>query len=231
MKKKTNTSTYITLLLIFISIFTLSLIFDTTEKPFTILSSIGCGGLASVIVAWLIERSNTKINQNRNKAIINHLLYRFDIYVISECQKALITCAKRLDIDLDKKYTLLEIQTMLNNLDCNNSFFKTFVDNINKGMGSITEITLLNFDQSDFEGKLYYLFLILRTNCKTIKEMSQSNESNEVIKNLIISTFSHINDINVLRENNYTYHISDVEKEYIIRFRESRNSRKTEEDN
>ena len=64
-RTETNYIAYFVLTLFFLGLSLLSLGFD--EKPFTILSSLGCGGIASVVVAWLMEQSNNRINKYRNK--------------------------------------------------------------------------------------------------------------------------------------------------------------------
>ncbi len=63
---ETNYIAYFALTILFLGLSLLALGFETYEKPFTVLSSLGCGGIASVIVAWLMEQSNNRINKYRN---------------------------------------------------------------------------------------------------------------------------------------------------------------------
>ena len=177
---ETNFRTYLTLLIFFTALFLLSLIFDTTEKPFTIFSSIGCGGIASVVVAWLVEVSSNKINRNRNEIIISQLLYGFDAYVMIECQRALGHCAKSQDIDIDKSYSISEICSMLNKADSKAVYFRGFSDKIQKGLNGVTEITLLSFDQSERGRTLYDLFLALRSTMHTMSDISENENFEEL---------------------------------------------------
>ena len=63
-RTETNYITCFVLTLLFLGLSLVSLGFE--DKPFTVLSSLGCGGIASVIVAWLMEQSNNRINKYRN---------------------------------------------------------------------------------------------------------------------------------------------------------------------
>lgn len=215
----TNICAYLALLIFFTGLFVVSLLFDTSEKPFTVLSSIGCGGIASVVVAWLVENSNNRAIRNRNKNIINQLLYGFDTFVIVECQRALGCCAKAQDIDIDKSYTIPEICSMLTKIDEKNVYFRGFTNIIEKGLNGITEVTLLSFDQSDLGSTLYDLFLALRTTLHTISQVSEVDNSEEITKIMVLDCFDFINQINLSRNKNCTYQILDDNKEYIKSFR------------
>lgn len=215
----TNNFAYFSLSLLFIGLSFFSLGFETTEKPFTIISSLGCGGIASVVVAYLIEKSNNRIIKRRNKTAINQLLYNFDAYVISECQRALNHCAKHQDFDIEKDYTIAEIVAMLEKEKSSAVYFKGFSDTIEQGLNGVTEVTLLNFDQSEFGSRLYDLFLALRTTVQTISKVSDMDNSDEIVKIMVIDCLQFINDINIARDKNITYHILDSDKDYIKSFR------------
>lgn len=213
----TNALAYVALLILFVAISLFSLGFE--EKVFTVFSSIGCGGIASIVVAGLIEKSNNRIIKNRNRGAINQLLYGFDAYMISECQRALNHCAKHQDFDIEKDYTITEIIAMLEKEKSDAVYFKGFSDTIEQGLNGVTEVTLLNFDQSDFGRHLHDLFLALRTTVQTISKVSDIDNSDEIIKIMVIDCLQFINDINIARDKNVTYHILDSDKEYIESFR------------
>ena len=217
--KETNICAYLSLLIFFTGLFFLSLIFDTTEKPFTIFSSIGCGGIASVVVAWLVEKSNNRVNRNRNKTIINQLLYGFDTYITIECQRAIGHCAKLQEIDIDKSYSIPEICAMLEKASSKDVYFRGFSDVIQKGLNDVTDVTVLNFDQTKFGSTLYDLLLALKSTLQTMSQISEVDDSEEVIKIMVIDCFDFINQINITREKNCTYQILDNSKKYIKSFR------------
>lgn len=72
-KSTPNKKLYIILLVIALSIIAISIFISKEWTLFTIVSGIGCGGVASVIVAWLIDEANynrDKQRSTRNKEII-----------------------------------------------------------------------------------------------------------------------------------------------------------------
>ena len=231
--RETNTLIYIGLLSSFVALALFSLTFDTTEKPFTVISSIGCGGISSVIAAGLVECANNKKIKLRNKEIINQLLYGFDIFTKIECEQAIRNCAKLQDVDIDKNFTILEIREMLQELKPNNAYFKGFSDMINNGMNGITEVTILSFDQTGVGSNLYDSFIALRSTLETISKICNSNEINspeEMIKLLVIDCLDSINEINIIRGKNITYQLSDNDKKYIENFRKALEFQKSKSD-
>ena len=72
-KSTPNKKLYIILLVIALSIIAISIFISKEWTLFTIVSGIGCGGVASIIVAWLIDEANynrDKQRSTRNKEII-----------------------------------------------------------------------------------------------------------------------------------------------------------------
>lgn len=86
--KKSNNLLYLALLVVSLTAFGFSFCFSSTEREFTLLSSVGCSGIVSVLVAWLLERSNDRIQGIKNTEILNCLLNGFDIGVKCEMQRA-----------------------------------------------------------------------------------------------------------------------------------------------
>mgnify|MGYP000960133603 CR=1 FL=1 len=64
--KKSNNLLYLALLVVSLTAFGFSFCFSSTEREFTLLSSVGCSGIVSVLVAWLLERSNDRIQGIKN---------------------------------------------------------------------------------------------------------------------------------------------------------------------
>lgn len=224
--KNTNVFTYFVLLAISIILLICSLNFDTSEKQFTILSSLGCGGIASVIVAWLVECSNIKINKEKNKAIINQLLNSFDLFVEFECQRAISNCCRYFDMDVEKNYSISEIKTYLNELDSKAVYFKGFPAMIEKGISEVAELSLLNFDQTDLGRNLYDLFQVLKSTTKMLKQVTEFELDEEVIKLLVIQCFGVFDDINKVRKIDSTYSLPEDSKKYIKKIRETKEKRK-----
>ena len=62
---KTNHILYTILILSFLTISLLSLLIPTTYPWFTLVSGLGCGGFASVLIAWLVDIATCKTNNKK----------------------------------------------------------------------------------------------------------------------------------------------------------------------
>ena len=62
---KSNHKLYIRLFLLFLVVSFLSLLISTASPWFTLVSGLGCGGCASVLVAWLIDIMTCKANNKK----------------------------------------------------------------------------------------------------------------------------------------------------------------------
>lgn len=90
---KTNYILYVCLLLLFLAISLISLLISMDSPWFTLVTSFGCGGLASVLVAWLVDMAICKINNNKaklyQKEIFSELISSFETGIqpfIFECE-------------------------------------------------------------------------------------------------------------------------------------------------
>ena len=220
--KKTNTTLYIILLIASLAICLASLLFDSTNKFFTLCSSVGCSGIVSVIVAWLIEISNNKIQTCRDKEIINHLLDGFDVRVKVEMQRALLNCSKLENFDIDKSYSINEIVSLLEKLDKDHVYFKGFPDMVEKITGNVDAIVLLSFEKSGTGMSLYSEFVRIQEYLNTMNFLGEDMYVLELIKIFDIEIIKAFGRINTLREINETYEIPGDSKDYIKRIQEKK---------
>lgn len=218
--KKTNTTLYVILLIASLVICFASLLFDSANKFFTLCSSVGCSGIVSVIVAWLIEISNNKIQTCRDKEIINRLLGGFDIRVKVEMQRALLNCSKFEDFDIDKNYSIDEIVSLLEKLDKEHVYFRGFPDMIEKITGNVDAIVLLNFEKSETGMNLYSEFVRIQEYLNTMNFLGDDKDISELIKIFVIEIIKAFGRINTLREINDRYEIPEDSKGYIKRIQE-----------
>ena len=121
--KKNNNFIYIILSIASVACCVASLFFDPSQKAFTMLATIGCSGIVSVLVAWLLERSNEKIMEAKNEEILSCLLRKFDVMVQIEMQRALVACAKINDIELNKNYSISDICGLVEKLSSDHVLF------------------------------------------------------------------------------------------------------------
>ena len=218
--KKTNTTLYIILLIASLVICLASFLFDSTNKFFTLCSSVGCSGIVSVIVAWLIEISNNKMQTCRDKEIINRLLNGFDVRVKVEMQRALLNCSKLEKFDIDKRYSINEIVSMLEKLDKDHIYFKGFPDMVKKIIGNVDATVLLSFEKSETGMSLYSEFVCIQEYLKTMNFLGEDMDVLELIKIFDIEIIKAFGRINTFREINETYEIPEDSKDYIKRIQE-----------
>ena len=115
---KTNSLTYIVIILISIVIAGCSFCFDAESRCVAILTGVGSGGVASAIVAWLIDRSDCKKRNVRNDTHIETLFTQFDLSILHELKMVLDTCvAHGYIIDQTKDYSCEEILVALKSAD------------------------------------------------------------------------------------------------------------------
>ena len=181
---------------------------------------MGCSGIVSVIVAWLIEISNNKIQTCRDKEVINRLLDGFDIRVKVEMQRALLNCSKFEDFDIDKNYSIDEIVSLLEKLDKEHVYFRGFPDMVEKITGNVDAIMLLNFEKSETGMNLYSEFVHIQEYLNTMNFLDDDKDISELIKIFVIEIIKAFGRINTLREINDRYEIPEDSKGYIKRIQE-----------
>jgi len=98
-----NNKLYLCLLLGAIALTGVSLLFQGSEAIFTIWTSITCGGIASILVAWLIDAANcrqlTKKTLDNRKALFANLYRVFDdglqLFIYESVNKDYCTDSKK----------------------------------------------------------------------------------------------------------------------------------------
>lgn len=97
---------------------------------------------------------------------------------------------------------------------------------IEKGISEVAELSLLNFDQTDLGRNLYDLFQVLKSTTKMLKQVTEFELDEEVIKLLVIQCFGVFDDINKVRKIDSTYSLPEDSKKYIKKIRETKEKRK-----
>lgn len=90
---KANHILYVSLILLFLAISLTSLRICMESPWFTLVAGLGCGGFASVLVAWLVDVATCKVNNNKAKfyqdEIFSELISSFETGIqpfIFECE-------------------------------------------------------------------------------------------------------------------------------------------------
>lgn len=227
--RKNNNTLYIILSIASVVCCGASLFFNTSHKAFTMLASIGCSGIVSVLVAWLLERSNERIQNTKDKEILDCLLEGFDIGVKCEMQRALLNCDRMTELDLEKEHTITEISSLLKELPADHVYFQGLPDMIEKSMRSISPTTLLSFSKNESGIKLHSLFSALQSYINTIRLFIENDGMPDVSKGFGIEIVTTLDQINKIRGINEKYSIPEDSKKYILARRKVMQSRKAVE--
>lgn len=206
-----------------------SLFFDPSHKAFTMLASIGCSGIVSVLVAWLLERSNERIQNTKDKEIMDCLLNGLDVGVKCEMQRALLNCDRVTELDLEKEYTITEISSMLKELPADHVYFRGLPDMIEKSMRNISPTTLLSFSKNESGINLHSLFSALQSCINTIHLLGENDGMPDISKGFGIEIITTLDQINKLRGINEKYSVPEDSKKYILAMRKAKQNRKAVE--
>lgn len=223
-----NKTLYIPLLLIAI-VMTLSfLLIDYSSKCFTITSGIGCGGIASVIVAWLIDVANCRQQNKQNDDFLEHVFDNFDMYVKNELQTIISYCAKYdNDINLEKKYSIEQILEMINNANGMSPFWDICYNNLGVAYESVNTVSLLAFDPTPQHTMLYSLINMCASNSRKMKSIMscykiEDNSESTFPYIMICSDMKLIENIYSIRSMKVELELNQQSKEFIREFRNAK---------
>lgn len=217
--KKSNSLLYLALLIASLTACGFSFCLSSSERGFTFLSSIGCSGIVSVLVAWLIERANERIQKTHDREIIELLLDGFDVRIAAEMQRALSRCARENNVDMDKSYSVKEIRSMLESVSSADMYFKGFPHMMEKCFNAQLPLALLSFEKGDGGMKLYGLFKALSECMSTIQTLEEQPEAAEIIKFLGLESFKTIDEIYKVRSKEPKYELPNGTKQYLVKYR------------
>ena len=155
---KTNHSLYIKLLILSCCIVAISFAFAKDSRWFTVVSGLGCGAFASVLVAWLIEYSNCKYRAERNSNLVDSALTGFKFGVKNALIYIVNTCASHdSSIDVEKKYTFDQVVTLLENADGLLKEWDMIYHNLGVCINGIEASTLLVYEPTPQHMKIHSL--------------------------------------------------------------------------
>ena len=216
---KSNNLLYLALLAVSLMAFGFSFCFSSANREFTLLASIGCSGIVSVLVTWLIERANERIQKTHDREIVELLLDGFDIRITAEMQRALARCARENNVDMDKSYSVMEIRSMLESVSSADTYFKGFPRMMEKCVNAQLPLALLSFEKGDDGMKLYGLFKALSECMSTIQTLEEQPEAAEIIKFLGLESFKTIDEIYKVRSKEPKYELPNETKQYLVKYR------------
>lgn len=207
---KPNTSLYLKLLITSLIITITPLFLNLENNVFSIFIGIGCGGVASVIVAWLIDVATCKDKSERCNYLISKLLLQFD-YSITYClQIALLNCALfDKAIDLDKNYELSDLVSIMANADGTADYWKIIYNNLVATYDSVDASMLLAYDPNKYHTELYETLKHLQDNGNSYKSIMKKIKVKNNQKGSLEYNFTMIDMENIIK----FYDIRDIKLE------------------
>lgn len=201
---------------------TASFLIPTNDRWFTIIAGLGCSGIASVIVAWLIDHVDCKHKEKANEELLEHLFERFDLLVQYEMNRLLEVCAKRdPDIDLDKQYTIQELTDIVKRADDKLVVWDKAYEEFGNAFSSV-DAYVLTYDPTKQHNSIYsYLRMILANHesYKTMKERMDETSLRPLLHIFVSNDLHSIEKILEFRNKTVICEIKEDSKEYIRTFR------------
>lgn len=196
----------------------------TNNKWFTIIAGIGCSGIASVIVAWLIDHANCVQKEKANEELLNYMFTVFDAEVQNALRLLLETYSGRNEeIDIERSYTVHEIYDLIKNADVKLGIWDWYYKKLGDEFLAF-DATLLFNDPIQQHNELYSTIRMAQINYKAYKEIGEKldKESMRFFSHFFLcDAINHIEEIENLRNKNIEYAVREEQKDFIRSFQKA----------
>ncbi len=227
-EKKKNykpfTRLYLCLFLLSIAFIAISFFIQEANRWFTIVAGFGCSGIASVIVAWLIERANCYNKEKTNTGMLDNFFERFDLEVKLALSILLEGYAKRKeDIDIDRNYTLHELHDLINNADKDLGIWSWYYKKTGEAFSEIDASPLL-FDPTPQHNLLHSYIRMAAENYSAYKDMEEKLDKKSMgffAHVFLCGDLNCIESIYTLRNKEILVSVREESKEFIRSYRKS----------
>lgn len=217
----TERNLYLILLLVSSLFICASCFIDVKSRLFTIIAGLGCSGIASVIVAWLLDIAACKRKEEANEELLNHLFDKFDATVQYELNCILEVCAKlNSTINIEKQYCIQEIEELLEKAEGDNPVWGKSFHNFGVAFASVDSSVLLSSGSTPQHNELYSIVKSAQENYRAYeiisgkyKPVSRSTDSMEYV--FLCNDVSNIERIYSLRNKKIVCAVSEESKDYI----------------
>ena len=109
---RTNRWMYIGLIVLSISIVAIAFIIPYNDKWFSIISGIGSGSFASVVIAWLIDAANCKIQIKKYDKLAKFAYGELRYAIADQCKQYCDYCCDASPMAKDQSHTFMEWSDM-----------------------------------------------------------------------------------------------------------------------
>lgn len=213
---------YLFLFLLSLTIIGLSFLIGENSRWFTIVAGFGCSGIASVLVAWLLDVAACKRKEVSNTELLDHMFAHFDSTVQYELNCILESCAKRDSrVDLDKEYLIHDVGELLNNAEGNLPVWEKSYHNFGVSFASVEASLLLSNDPIPQHNEMYTIVKCAQDNFRAYEYMTSKFTIEQKQSQRSIAHIFLCGDVNgaerifQLRQKTITCVISEDGKKYI----------------
>ncbi len=236
--KKTTTPNilvYSFLLLLSVVVLIVALIAPISSKMVSVLSGVGCSGIVSVIVTWLVEITNFKHKETLITDFLNSLFCNHDNALKKELSTIVCNLAKNdPKIDIYKSFNITEVGNLLEPKDTlkqSLGILKSCYSVLGEECEIIEDGLLLSCDFSSRSIEAYSLLQSCKRNYSTFRELeeklSDSDQNVLLIATLLLKTHLElIAQINEIRGNIVEIQLSAEEIKFIDSFRKAKKCNK-----
>lgn len=226
LKRNYKPETWLYLLLLFISIgiIAISFFIPQEDRWFTIVAGFGCSGIASVVVAWLIEKEACKYKEKANNEMLDHLFDMLDAGIMQELKLMLESYAKRDEhVDIDRTYSVKELSEMISKADESIEIWDWHYRKIGDAFSAVDASSLLN-DPIPQHNELYSTIHMAKVNYKAYQDMKKKLEKDSMIfmsHFFVCSVIDNIDDFFSLRNRQIEIVVRNEMKDFIRSYRKT----------
>ncbi len=222
-KQKLNWILYLFLGILSIGIISLSLLVKTSTELFTIISGIGCGAFASVIIAFLIELVNVFNKNRKNISIFESYFCNLYFSFVQLLSSFKIACNKENRENVGELFWFEWLEKMAEEQSVASvASLKEFLigklEDAEKQFIKIEENKLLLLGQDLLEDTEIISLMEIKLDLSVIKEELKVSKTNwENIKLIIPELKEHIGQSKVLKKFNCVSYKDGLQKLLFIR--------------
>ena len=221
---------YFLLLIFSIVIVGLSFLVQPENRWYGVLTGLGCGGVASVLVAWLLDVANCRKKESMTKEVFTHLFQDFDMKVPWVMETILANHAERnKEFDIDRNYSVSQVIDLMKSEDGYLPEWQMHYHNMGLAFFSIDTSIFLSYDPTEMHTKLYSELLSVQQLHQSYEAIRQRgkyelrNENGQPVPpldyTLLCGDFESVERINSFRNMKYELKLSQEQKNMIRQLR------------
>lgn len=153
---KPNHKLYIRLITVAVILVGVTVFISDNSRWFAVLTGLGCGGVSSILVAWLLDVANCKHKNIIINDVFSKLFQKFDVDTAYVLNAILSSYAhKNEDFDLEKKYSVPQIVELVESGDEKLPEWQRYFKIMRTAFSSVNASAFLSYEPAETHTKLY----------------------------------------------------------------------------